>query len=152
MLTKEMIETRLKDAMRSKDEVAKRTLRMILSAVKLAEVEKRAELDEPALLAVLQKEVKTRQETIADAEKAGRQELAADARAELELLQSFLPAALTPQELESIIREAIAEAGASMPGDMGKVMKLVVPKTQGRADNREVSQLVRKLLSGEPKG
>jgi uncharacterized protein YqeY len=148
MLTKEAIEKGLKDAMRSKDETAKRTFRMILSAVKLAEVEKREALDEPALLAVLQKEVKTRQEAIADAEKAGRSDLAGDARAELDLLKSFLPAALSPQELEALIREAIREAGASSPGDMGKVMKLVTQKTQGRADNREVSQLVRKLLGG----
>lgn len=148
MLTKETIESRLKEAMRAKDEVGKRTFRMILSTAKLAEVEKREALDEPALFAVLQKEVKTRQEVIADAEKANRPDLAADARAELDLIRSFLPAALTPQELEAVIREAIQEAGASSPGDMGKVMKLVTPKTQGRADNREVSQLVRKLLGG----
>jgi uncharacterized protein YqeY len=148
MLTKETFETRLKDAMRSKDELGKRTFRMVLSAVKLAEVEKRAALDEPGLLAVLQKEVKTRQESIIDAEKANRPDLAKDTLAELELIKSFLPAALTPQELEAIIREAMQEAGASAPGDMGKVMKLVTPKTQGRADNREVSQLVRKLLGG----
>jgi len=148
MLTKETIESRLKEAMRAKDEVGKRTFRMILSAAKLAEVEKRGSLDEPALLAVLQKEVKTRQEVIIDAEKAGRPDLAADARAELELIKSYLPAALTPQELENLIREAIQEAGASSPGEMGKVMKLVSPKTQGRADNREVSLLVRKLLGG----
>ncbi len=148
MLTKETIEARLKDAMRAKDELGKRTFRMILTAVKLAEVEKRGPLDEPALFAVLQKEVKTRQEVITDAEKANRPDLAADARAELELIKTFLPAALTPQELEAVIREAIQEAGAASPGDMGKVMKLVSPKTQGRADNREVSQLVRKLLGG----
>jgi uncharacterized protein YqeY len=148
MLTKAIIESRLTDAMRSKDDVAKRTFRMVLSAVKLAEVEKRGALDEPALLAVLQKEVKTRHESILDAEKANRPDLANDTRAELELIKSFLPAALTPQELETIIREAMQEAGASAPGDMGKVMKLVTPKTQGRADNREVSQLVRKLLGG----
>jgi uncharacterized protein YqeY len=148
MPTKETIEARLKEAMRAKDELGKRTFRMILSGIKLAEVEKRGPLDEPALLAVLQKEVKTRQEAIADAEKASRPDLATDARAELELIKTFLPAALTPQELEGIIREAIQEAGASAPGDMGKVMKLVAPKTQGRADNREVSQLVRKLLGG----
>jgi uncharacterized protein YqeY len=148
MLTKETIETRLKDAMRSKDEVGKRTLRMILSAAKLAEVEKRAPLDEGGLLAVLQKEAKTRQETIVDAEKAGRPDLAAETRAELDLIKTFLPAGLSPQELEAIIREAMQEAGAVSPADMGKVMKLVTPKTQGRADNREVSQLVRKLLGG----
>ena len=148
MLTKETLENKLKEAMRAKDERAKRTFRMILSAVKLAEVEKRGELDEPGLLAVLQKEVKTRKEAIADAEKAGRPELAEESHAELELIQSFLPAALTPQELEALIRDAIQEAGASTPGEMGKVMKLVTPKTQGRADNREVSQLVRKQLGG----
>src|SRR5512137_2567400 len=111
MLTKETIETRLKEAMRTKNEVEKRTLRMILSTAKLAEVEKRAPLDEAGLLAVLQKEVKTRQEAIADAEKAGRPELAADSNAELELIKTFLPAALTPAELEAIIRAAIQEAG-----------------------------------------
>ncbi len=148
MLTRESMEAQLKEAMRAKDVVRRRTFRMILAAIKLAEVEKRGALDEPALLGVLQKEVKTRQETITDAEKAGRPDLAADARAELDLIKSFLPAALTAQELEAIIREAMQEAGASSPGDMGKVMKLVTPKTQGRADNREVSQWVRKLLGG----
>jgi uncharacterized protein YqeY len=148
MLTRESMEALLKDAMRSKDDVRRRTFRMILAAVKLAEVEKRGELDEPALLGILQKEVKTRQEVITDAEKAGRPDLAADARAEFDLIKSFLPAALTQQELEAIIREAMQEAGASSPGDMGKVMKLIAPKTQGRTDNRELSQLVRKLLGG----
>jgi uncharacterized protein YqeY len=148
MLTKETFETRLKEAMRTKDEVGKRTFRMVLSAVKMAEVEKHGALDEPALLGILQKEVKTRQEAVAEAEKAGRQDLASDSRAELELIKSFLPQALTAQELEAVIREAIAEAGATTPAEMGKVMKLVTPKTQGRADNREVSQTVRKLLGG----
>jgi uncharacterized protein YqeY len=111
-------------------------------------VEKRGALDEPALLAILQKEVKTRQETLAETEKANRPDLAKDTLAELELIKTFLPASLTPQELEAIIRAAMQEAGASAPGDMGKVMKLVTPKTQGRADNREVSQTVRKLLGG----
>jgi uncharacterized protein YqeY len=148
MPNRETFETQLKEAMRAKDEVRKRTFRMILAAIKLAEVEKRGALDEPALLAVLQKEVKTRQEAVAEAEKAGRENLAADSRAELELVKSFLPQPLTPQELETVIREAIAETGASTPAEMGKVMKVVAPKTQGRADNREVSQTVRKLLGG----
>jgi uncharacterized protein YqeY len=148
MPTRETFELQLKEAMRAKDEVRKRTLRMILAAIKLAEVEKHGALDEPALLGVLQKEVKTRQEALAEAEKAGRQELAADARVEMDLIKTFLPQPFTPQELETVIREAIAEAGASTPAEMGKVMKLVAPKTQGRADNREVSQMVRKLLGG----
>ncbi len=148
MLTKETFENNLKEAMRAKDEVRKRTFRMIISAIKLAEVEKHGTLDEPTLLGILQKEVKTRQEAVAEAEKAGRQDLAADSQAEAELIKSFLPQALTTQELETVVREAIAEAGASTPADMGKVMKMLSPKTQGRADNREVSQMVRKLLGG----
>jgi uncharacterized protein YqeY len=148
MINRELFEGKLMESMRTKDEVGKRTFRMILSAVKLAEVEKRGPLDEPALLGVLQKAVKTRQEALAEAEKAGRADLAADARSELDLIKSFLPQALSPEELESLIREAIREAGAASPADMGKVMKLVTPKTQGRADNREVSQTVRKLLGG----
>jgi uncharacterized protein YqeY len=148
MPSRQTIEAQLTEAMRAKDEVRKRTLRMVLSAIKLAEVEKRGPLDENEILTILQKEVKTRQEAIAEAKKAGRPELAADAQAELELLKGFLPQALSPAEVEDIIRQAIAEAGASLPADMGKVMKLVTPKTQGRADNREVSQLVRKLLGG----
>jgi uncharacterized protein len=148
MLTKETIENKLKEPMRNKDETGKRTYRMILSAVKLAEVEKRDALDEPGLLAVLQKEVKTHKESIADAEKAGRPDLAEAAKTELDLITAFLPAPLSPEELEGIIRDAIRESGAESPKEMGKVMKLVAPKTQGRADNREVSQLVRKLLGG----
>jgi uncharacterized protein len=148
MPTKETFESLLKEAMRAKDEVRKRTFRMILAAVKLAEVEKHGALDEPALLGLLQKEAKTRQEALVEAEKMGRQNLASDARAELELIKSFLPSPLTAEELETIVRQAIAETGASTPADMGKVMKLVSPKTQGRADNREVSQTVRRLLGG----
>jgi uncharacterized protein YqeY len=148
MINRELFEEKLKEAMRTKDEVGKRTFRMILSAVKLAEVEKRGPLDEPSLLSVLQKEVKTRREALAEAEKAGRVDLAADARSELDLIKSFLPQAFSPEELESLIREAIRESGAASPADMGKVMKMVTPKTQGRADNREVSQWVRKLLGG----
>jgi uncharacterized protein YqeY len=148
MLTREMLEKTLTDAMRNKDELRKRTFRMLLSAIKLAEVEKHGPLDEPGLLTILQREVKTRLEAIAEAEKAGRPDLAADSQAEMDLLKTFLPKPLSPDELETIVREAIAEAGASTPGEMGKVMKLVTPRTQGRADNREVSQLVRKLLGG----
>jgi uncharacterized protein YqeY len=144
MINRDMFEEKLKEAIRTKDEVGKRTFRMVLSAMKLTEVEKRGPLDEPTVLGILQKEVKTRQE----AEKAGRADLATDARSELDLIKSFLPHALSPAELESLIREAIQEAGAASPSDMGKVMKLVTPKTQGRADNREISQLVRKLLGG----
>lgn len=147
MLTKENLEADLKNAMRSGDEVRKRTLRMILSAVKLAEVERRGPLDEPGLFAVLQKEAKTRQEAMADAERAQRPELVEAARAELEVVESYLPRPLSAEELEALARQTIAEAGASALGDMGRVMKALMPKIQGRADGKAASDLVRRLLA-----
>lgn len=147
MPTKESLEAELKQAMRAGDDVRKRTLRMVLSAIKLAEVEKRAALDEPALLAVLQKEIKTRRESIADAERAHRDDLIAATQAELVVLHSFLPQALTQEALEEMVRQAIEESGASGPQDMGKVMKAVIPRVQGRADGKVVSDLVRTRLT-----
>lgn len=147
MVTKVELETELRNAMRSGDEVRKRTLRMILAAAKLAEVDKRGELDEAGMQAVLQKEVKTRQEAIVDAEKARREDLAAAARAELVIVQAYLPAPLSPTELERMTREAIVATGAAGPQDMGKVMKEIMPKVQGRADGKTVNEIVRRLLN-----
>jgi len=148
MLSRQTIEQALKEAMRNNDEVARRTIRMILSAIKLAEVEKGAALDESALLTVLQKELKSRRESIADAEKANRSDLAEAAKAEIAVIESFLPKQLSMEELEALAREAIQEAGATTPADMGKVMKILIPKVQGRASGDQVSQMVRKLLQG----
>jgi uncharacterized protein YqeY len=147
MPTKPELESLLKEAMRSGDALRKRTLRMILAGIKLAEVERRGPLDEPGLLAVLQKEARMRQEAIADAERAGRPDLVQDNRAELALIESFLPRGLSAEELEALARKAIAEAGATGPGDMGRVMKALMPQVQGRADGKAVSDLVRRLLS-----
>lgn len=147
MVTKASLENDLHAAMRAGDDVRKRTLRMILAAVKLAEVERRSALDEPGLLAVLQKEAKTRHEAIEDAGRAGRSELAEAARLELALIESYLPRPLGPEELEQLARQAIAEAGAAAPGDMGRVMKVLMPRIQGRADGKAASDLVRRLLA-----
>ena len=148
MVTREELEKQLKEAMRASDEPRKRTLRMILAAVKLAEVEKRGPLDEAAMRSILQREVKTRQESLADAERAGRAEMAQDVRTELEIVQSYLPAAMPADELEALVRQAIAEVEASAPADVGKVMKALMPRIQGRADGKEVNQVVRRLLGG----
>src|SRR4030042_2025443 len=147
MPTKSEFESALKDALRAGDETRKRTLRMILSGVKLAEVERRGPLDEAGLLAVLQKEAKTRSEAIADAEKAGRADLVAAAQAELVLLESYLPRPASAEELEALARKAIADAGAASPGDMGRVMKQLMPQIQRRADGKAASDLVRRLLA-----
>jgi uncharacterized protein YqeY len=147
MVTKSELETELHSAMRSGDDLRKRTLRMILSSVKLAEVEKRGELDEAGMQAVLQREVKTRQEAIADAEKARRPDLAAATHAELAVVQAYLPAQLSPDELEDMTRQAITATGAAGPQDMGRVMKEIMPKLQGRADGKTVNEIVRRLLN-----
>jgi uncharacterized protein YqeY len=146
MNIKEQLETALKDAMRSGDDVRKRTLRMALSAIKLAEVDKGAVLDEGVVLSILQKEVKTRQESIVEAQKANRPALAADTQAEIEVLQIFLPKQLSPEELETLARQVIGELSAAGPVQVGAVMKALMPRLQGRATGDQASQVVRKLL------
>jgi hypothetical protein len=147
MPTRTQLEADLKDAMRSGDDVRKRTLRMVLSAVKLAEVEKRGELDEAGMISVLQREVKARNETIQDAERAGRPELTEATRAELAVLRAYLPEQLSDDELTRLARQAIAETGATSPAEMGKVMKALMPKVQGKVDGKAVSDRVRDLLT-----
>jgi uncharacterized protein YqeY len=147
VVTKSELEKQLHEAMRSGDDLRKRTLRMILASVKLAEVERRGDLDEAGMTSVLQREVKVRHEAIADAEIAGRQDLADASRAELALLQAYLPAQFSAAELEELTQQAIAATGAAGPQDMGKVMKEIMPRIQGRADGKAVNEIVRRLLN-----
>jgi uncharacterized protein len=146
MDTKTLMENDLKSAMRAGEVVRKRALRMALSAIKLAEVQKGAPLDEAQILAVLQKEIKSQQETIAEAEKANRPEMVAAAQAESAVLENYLPPSLDPEELETMVRAAINEVGATSPADMGKVMKALMPEIKGRASGEQVSKMVRQLL------
>jgi uncharacterized protein YqeY len=148
MPVKADLEQALKDAMRASDDLRRTTLRGVLAGVKEAEVMKKGEIDDAAVIAVLQKEVKSRQEAIAEAEKANRPDLIEKAKAESQVLEAYLPQGLSAAEIEVIVTAAIAEAGATTPADMGKVMKLVLPKVQGRADGGQVSQLVRTKLQG----
>jgi hypothetical protein len=147
MPSKADLENALKQAMRSGDDVRKRTLRMVLSSLKLAEVEKRGPIDEPGIAGILRKEIKMRQEAIEEAGRAVRPDLAQASQAELAVLEAYLPRALEPAELEALVRQAIAESGATGPQEMGKVMKVLVPRVEGRADGKQLSSLVRDLLS-----
>lgn len=147
MLTKKRIEDDLKQAMRKRDEVGKRTLRMLLTNLKLAEVDRMEDLDEAALLSLVQKEVKTRKETIDEAARAGRDDLIASTQAEIDMLQAYLPEPLSEEEIEAIVSAAIREVGAEQPSDMGSVMKSIMPQVHGRADGKIVSEIVRRLLS-----
>ncbi len=147
MSTKEKLTQSLKEAMKAKDERRKRVVRMAMTAIKNAEIEKKGELDEPDVLAILQKEVKARHETIEGAKKAQREDLITEAEAEIAILEEYLPQALSREELENLVKEAIAEAGATSPKEMGLVMKVLMPKVRGRADGKEANQIVRELLS-----
>ncbi len=146
MSTKEKLTQSLKEAMKARDERRKRVVRMAMTSIKNTEIDKKGELDEPDVLAILQKEVKARHETIEGAQKAGRDDLIAEAEAEIAILEEYLPKALSREELKALVEEAIAEAGATSPKEMGQVMKVLMPKVRGRADGKEANQIVRELL------
>jgi uncharacterized protein YqeY len=146
MSIKTQLNDSMKDAMKSGDEVRKRTVRMVLAAIKQAEVDKRIELDDAAVMSLLQKEIKNRRESLEEAKKANRPDLIESNEAEIHVLQVFLPKAMPVEELRILVQAAIAETGASGPADMGKVMKTVMPRVAGRAPNDMVSATVRELL------
>ena len=136
----------MKESMKSGDKVRKNTVTMALAAIKQVEIDRRITLDEPAILGILQKEIKMRKEALEEAKKAGREDLAKDAQTEIAVLTAFIPAGLGVDELRALVQAAIAETGASAPADMGKVMKALLPKVAGRAPGDQVSAMVRELL------
>ena len=146
MTIKTQLNDSMKDAMKSGDEVRKRTVRMVLAAVKQVEVDKRIELDDVAIMALLQKEIKNRRESLEEAKKANRADLIEANEAEIKVLDVFLPKAMPADERRALVQAAITETGAAGPADMGKVMKLVMPKVAGRAPNDAVSAAVKELL------
>jgi uncharacterized protein len=146
MNTKIQLENALKDAMRAGDDLQKRTIRMALSTIRLAEIDQGAPLDEATMVSFLQKEIKSRQEAIEDARRANRPDLVESNQAEIAVLQEFLPKQLTMEELEALARQAIAEVGATNIKEMGQVMKVLVPRLEGRATGNQASQVVRGLL------
>jgi uncharacterized protein YqeY len=149
MVRKEDLQSELQDAIRSGDSLKKDTLRLALSAIKLVEVEKRGPLDEGGILSVLQKEAKVRHESIEEAKIAGREDLLDDLHASLRIIESYLPQPLTEEELIQLAQEAISETGAESPKEMGQVMKVLMPRIQGRADGKMVSGIVRSLLQAD---
>lgn len=136
----------VKEAMKSGDEVRKRTLRMVIAAIKQSEVDKQTSVDDMAVIGLIQKEIKNRGEALEEAKKAQRPDLEQANQAEITVLESFLPKAMPVDELRGLVQAAIAETGAASPSDMGKVMKAVMPKVAGRAAGDMISQVVRELL------
>jgi uncharacterized protein YqeY len=146
MDTKEKLELALKEALKAGDDVRKRSVRMVLAAVRQVEIDKRIKLDEAAVLSIIQKEIKTRRESVEEARGANRPDIVAATEAEIVVLQAYLPAALPAQELAALVSAAVSEAGAVSPADMGKVMKLLLPRVAGRAPGDQVSAAVRQAL------
>lgn len=145
-MLKQQITDAMKAAMKAGDKPRLGVIRLILAAIKQREVDERIELDDPQVLAVLDKMVKQRRDSIRQYADAGRDDLVEQESAEVEVIQEFLPAALTETEITAIIDAAIAESGAESMRDMGKVMGLVKPQVQGRADVGRVSGLVKQKL------
>ncbi|HAK89503.1 MAG TPA: glutamyl-tRNA amidotransferase [Nitrospiraceae bacterium] len=141
------LDSELKEALKARDALKVSVIRMIKASLKNKAIEKMAPLTDDDTLSVLSSFAKQRRESIEQFTAAGRTDLAGKEEKELQIVQSYLPRQLSPQEIDDIIRSAISECGASSPNDMGKVMKIVSPKTKGTADGKIVSQRVKELLS-----
>ena len=145
---RERINEEIKTAMKARETENLATLRLLLSAVKQREVDERITLDDAGVIGVVEKMIKQRKDSIEQFEKANRQDLADKEKAEMALLQGYLPAQLSQAEIETAIAEAIATSGAKSPADMGKVMGLVKAKVAGKADMGKVSALIKARLAG----
>jgi uncharacterized protein YqeY len=149
MSLQQRIESAMRDAMRARDARRTQTLRMAMAAAQNKRIELRRDLTDADMLDVVGKQIKQRRESIEMFRSGGREEKAADEEAEAAILAEFLPEQLSEQEVEALVRRAIADSGASSPAEMGKVMSLLVPQTKGRADGRALSETVRRLLAGQ---
>jgi uncharacterized protein YqeY len=148
MSLKDQITEDMKSAMRAKDSERLGTIRLLLSACKQKEVDERITLDDVAVVAIVDKLIKQRKDSIAAFTQAGRQDLADKEAAELTVLQAYLPARLSAEEVAAEVRVIVAELGASGPGDMGKVMGAVKTRLAGKADMGQVSAAVKAALAG----
>ena len=146
MALKERITEDMKTAMRAGDKERLATVRLLLAAIKQREVDERITLDDTQVLAVIEKMIKQRREAIPQFESGGRSDLVAKETAEIGVLQGYLPTQLTAAEIDALIAEAIAATGAASIKDMGKVMGLVKPKAQGRADMGALSARIKQKL------
>jgi uncharacterized protein YqeY len=147
MSLQQRVNDELKSSMLARQAVRTGTLRMLKAALGYAQIETKTEtLSDADVMAMIQREAKKRRDSIDEFEKAGRTEMAANEKAELEVLSEYLPKALSAEELESLIREVITEVGATSKKDMGAVMKVAQSKVDGRADGKSVSALVSRLL------
>ncbi|MBO4121256.1 GatB/YqeY domain-containing protein [Cupriavidus gilardii] len=149
MSLKQRISDDMKAAMRARESERLGTIRLLLAAIKQREVDERTELDDAAVLAVVEKLIKQRKDSISQFQQAGRTDLVDKESAEVEVLQVYMPAALSEAEVAAEVAKAVAESGAAGPQDMGKVMALLKGRLAGRADMSAVSGQVRAALTGK---
>lgn len=142
------ISTDLKDAMRAKDKARLSSLRLVLTAIKKKEKEVRRSLEDQEVISVISSQIRQRHESIDQYRKAGREDLAKAEESELQVLQAYIPAQLSEEEMSQAVDEIIAEVGAASMKDMGKVMKAAMAKLAGRADGRAINEMVKAKLSG----
>ena len=148
MSLKTRINDDMKTAMKAKDAPRLAAIRLLMAAMKQKEVDERVELDDAAIVTVIEKMLKQRKDSITQYEAAKRQDLADAEKFEVEVLVAYMPQALSAAEVEAIVAAAVVESGAKAPADMGKVIALVKPRVAGRADMGEVSKLVKAKLAG----
>ena len=148
MSLKDQITDDMKAAMRAKDSERLSTIRLLLAEIKRKEVDERIDVNDAQVLAVVEKMIKQRKDSITQFENGGRQDLADKEKSELTVLTAYMPAGLSEEEVAAEVRAAIVESGATGPQDMGKVMAILKPKLAGRADMTAVSGQVKKALSG----
>ena len=146
MSLKEKLQEDLKSSMKNKDTIRKSVITLVRAAIKQIEVDQRVELDDVAVMDIISKQLKQRNDSLAEFEKAGREDLIEETKSEIQVLKEYLPQQLSEEELEKIVIETIAEVGATSMKDMGKIMAAIKPKTAGRADGRKINELVKKNL------
>ena len=146
MSLKEKLQEDLKSSMKNKDTVKKSVVTLIRAAIKQHEVDNRVELADDAIIDIISKQLKQRKDSLAEFEKANRDDLVEETKSEIQVLEGYLPQQLSEEELEKIVIETIAEVGATSMKDMGKIMAIIKPKTAGRADGRKINELVKKNL------
>lgn len=145
-MLKEQLNEDLKKFMKAKNPIALNTVRLVIADIKNKEIEKNSELTDEEILQIIRKQIKTREDSIQQFKSAGRDDLANKEAQEIEILKKYLPEGLSDEELEKIIKETIKELNVSSKKDFGKVIKEVIAKVQGRADNKKISELISKLL------
>lgn len=144
---REKIINDIKEAMKSQDKEKLAVLRMVKGAMQLEEINKKQELNDEDVIAVISKQIKTRKESIVEFEKGNRSDLIEKTQAEIKILEAYMPEQLSEEEVNKIIEEAIEQVNPQAPSDMGKIMGIVTPKLKGRADMSSVSKIVKEKIS-----